>query len=131
MLTLILLSGCSNNEHSGASSDNQAKESLTTSSYTVKGSFRSGTYLYKDWKKMEGTYKDDIVPDQKSAEIIAQAIFETIREDNPWEKYVFYDEEDETWIVSFGEDKGISYDGRNLDIALQKKDGKILRIWLT
>ena len=42
---------------------------------------------------------------------------------------VFYDDQDEIWVVSFGEDSRQNTLGGDCSIAMQKKDGKVLRIW--
>ena len=42
---------------------------------------------------------------------------------------VFYDDQDEIWIVSFRKDSDEIIAGGDCSIALQKKDGRVLRIW--
>lgn len=67
--------------------------------------YESGCYAYKDWEKKRHTYDDAIIPDEKSALEVAKAIYYNL--DNVYDKYdrepfyVFYDEIDEMWIVSF------------------------------
>lgn len=133
---ILFLTGCGNSieEHSGLSNEssnmnsNLTKENVSSNIY-----YNSGIFANKNWNDLEGTYMVDAVPDQKTAEKIAQAIFDAIEQESPQKnyvlKYVFYDEEDEIWIVSFGEDRGVTYDDSTLNIAFQKEDGKVLRIW--
>ena len=155
-LLILLLSGCAvystnndidnaNEDHINATSsggsvdcesgiyDNKNGNETETTSSERSVHYESGIFDNKNWDETEGTISEDVVPDQKSAKIIAQAIFDVMQGDGPWNfqlKHVFYDEEDQIWIVSFWEDKGIYYDGGSLSIAFQKEDGKVLRIWL-
>ena len=42
---------------------------------------------------------------------------------------VFFDSQDEIWIVTFGTDGKDNVAGGDCSIAIQKLDGRILRIW--
>lgn len=42
---------------------------------------------------------------------------------------VFFDKQDEIWIVSFGMDSKENVVGGDCSIAIQKQDGRVLRIW--
>ncbi|MEF2724694.1 MAG: NTF2 fold immunity protein [Eubacterium sp.] len=42
---------------------------------------------------------------------------------------VFYDTQDEIWIVNFRNPNSEKMIGGDCNIALQKKDGKVLRVW--
>ena len=115
ILPVILLSACRSKKE-----DN-----------TIK--FITGNYYNKNWNETVGTYTGDAIPDKTTAIEIAEAIFSGMNKSEKSQKYVpkmvFYDEEDEVWIVSFGQDSDRMIVGENCSIALQKSDGKILRIW--
>ena len=96
--------------------------------------FESGVYWNKNWyEESVLNYTGEAVPDKETAVKIAQVIFdgmstsEYAEEYNP--QYVFYDAQDEIWIVSFWDDSDATVLGGNCNIAMQKKDGKVLRIW--
>ena len=94
--------------------------------------FETGNYYNKNWNETSGTYNKAVVPDENSAVEIATAIFNNMenseyrREDVP--QAVFYDEQDEVWIVSFWEES-VHTLGGDCSIAIQKEDGRVLRIW--
>lgn len=95
--------------------------------------FESGNYFNKDWNESVGTYKKAAVPDKTVALEIAQAIFDGMDKNRDMQEYVpqsiFYDEQDEIWIVSFGKESNEITLGGDCSIAIQKADGKVLRIW--
>lgn len=95
--------------------------------------FESGNYFNKDWDETAGTYKKAVVPNKNVAIEIAQAIFNGMDKSEEAQKYVpqsiFYDEQDEIWIVSFGKESNEVILGGDCNIAIQKANGKILRIW--
>lgn len=95
--------------------------------------FQSGNYFNKDWSETVGTYKKAAVPNKKAALEIAQAIFNGMDKSEETQEYVpqsiFYDEQDEIWIVSFWKDSNEITLGGDCSIAIQKADGKVLRIW--
>lgn len=95
--------------------------------------FESGTYFNKDWDDTVGTYKNAVVPNQDVALEIAQAIFKGMDKSNEAQAFVpqsvFYDEKDGIWIVSFWKESNSITIGGDCNIAIQKEDGKILRIW--
>jgi len=77
-------------------------------------------------------FKEAIVPDEATAIAIAAAIIKGLANDEDVQEYlsqttVFYDEADEIWIVSFAPEE-IRLGG-SISIAIQKKDGKVLRAW--
>ena len=81
-----------------------------------------------------GTYSGRaVIPDEETALKIAEAIFDGMEKSEEAPKYVpqavFYDNQDEIWIVSFWENSNQLTLGGDCNIALQKKDGKVLRIW--
>ena len=95
--------------------------------------YQAGNYYDKNWHDTVGTYTGAAIPDKETAVEVAKAIFsgmdtsENMRRYVP--KYIFYDEKDEIWIISFGEDSDEITLGGDCSIALQKTDGKVLRIW--
>ena len=96
--------------------------------------YESGVFYDKDWAETIGTYRGDaVIPDEKTAIKVAQAIFDGMEKSKEIQKYipqsVFYDSQDEIWIVSFGQNSKEIVLGGDCNIAMQKKDGKVLRIW--
>ena len=75
--------------------------------------YESGNYHDKNWSETIGTYGGMVIPDEETALKIAKAIFDGM----------------EIWIVSFGKNSNHIMLGGDCNIAMQKKDGKVLRIW--
>ena len=105
-------------------------------SYSQKGErvveFEAGSYFDKNWEESIGTYKGAVIPDKDTAMNVAISIFDGMSKSEEVAEYVvqsiFYDEQDEIWIVSFWKDSE-NLIGGDCSIALQKKDGKVIRIW--
>ena len=95
--------------------------------------FESGNYLNKDWSESAGTYGKAVVANKETALEIAKAIFNGMDKSKETQEYVpqsvFYDEQDEIWIVSFWKESNEITLGGDCSIAIQKSDGKVLRIW--
>lgn len=95
--------------------------------------FESGNYFNKDWADAVGTYKEAAVPNKNVALEIAKSIFNGMAKSKEAQEYipqyVFYDEQDEIWIVSFWKESDDTTLGGDCSIAIQKADGKVLRIW--
>jgi len=95
--------------------------------------YRSGVYSNKNWSDSIGTYKKDVIPDEDTAIKIAEAIFNGMEKSKTAEEYtpqsVYYDVQDEIWIVTFFKKSDKITVGNDCSIAMQKKDGKVLRIW--
>ena len=95
--------------------------------------YESGSYHDKNWDETIGTYKEAVISDKDTALAVAQAIYDGMEKsddaDKYTAKYVFYDNQDEIWIVSFGEDSSSTNLGGDCNIAIRKADGKVLRIW--
>lgn len=96
--------------------------------------YDSGCYCDKNWKDTKFCYSGDAIPDEKTALAVAEAIYYNLPLYNRDERepfWVFYDEIDEIWIVHFGKppEFPIIYIGGDCNIALQKKDAKVLKIW--
>ena len=127
MLLFMIMLVCCNKDN--------IKEQIET--YTYK----EGIYPYKD------SFDSDIgntpsngyaIPDKDSAVTRASEEFEKVKQAGFCQSYtlrsVFYDTEDEIWIVSFGEKKedkenGIVIVGGSYEIAISKATGKILKMW--
>ncbi len=96
--------------------------------------YESGNFYDKNWSETIGTYRGDaVIPDEETALKIAKAIFDGMEKSEDAQQYVpqsvFYDNQDEIWIVSFGKNSNQNTLGGDCNIAMQKKDGKVLRIW--
>lgn len=95
--------------------------------------YETGIYHDKSWNETVGTYSNPVVPDKETALKIAETVFNGMTKNNETQEYVaqsiFYDEQDEIWIISFWKDSDQNILGGECNIAIQKKDGKILRIW--
>ena len=100
--------------------------------------FESGVYFDKNWDETVGTYEGPVIPNEETAIEVAKSIFNGMEKGKDAQKYVpqavFYDEQDSVWIVSLwaeaskNETNGY-WVGGDCSIALQKEDGKVLRIW--
>lgn len=95
--------------------------------------YETGIYYNKNWNESAGAYTVDVIPNKETAIAVAEMIFETMEKSQSFNEYVpnsvFFDEPDEIWIVSFSKDSDEIILGGDCNIALQKKDGKVLRIW--
>ena len=96
--------------------------------------YETGTFYDKNWSEPVGTYSGKaVIPDEKTALKIAKAIFDGMEKSKEVQKYVpqsvFYDNQDEVWVISFWKNSNQTTLGGDCNIALQKKDGKVLRIW--
>ena len=116
LFSIVLLSACAK----GTKESNMIK-------------YEFGSYYDKDWNENVGTYEGAAIPDQETALGIAKVIFNGMDKSKAVQEYVpksvFYDTQDEIWIISFGKDSDEIILGGDCSIALQKKDGKVLRIW--
>ena len=116
-LTMLLCSACGANEE---------EDDMIT--------YETGIFHDKNWNETVGTYSEELViPNAETALSIAKAIFNGMEKSEDAQGYVpqnvFYDEEDEIWIVSFWDNSKQDNLGGDCSIAMQKKDGKVLRIW--
>ncbi len=101
-------------------------------SNTIK--YESGSFYDKNWSETIGTYsKKAVIPDEETALKTATAVFDGMEKSKEAQKYVpqtvFYDTDDEIWIVTFGNNSSRNTLGGDCSIAIQKADGKVLRIW--
>lgn len=95
--------------------------------------YETGVFQNKNWEEQTGTYQGDAIPDKKTAVGIATQIFDGMKKSSTSQEYtpqaVFYDEEDDVWIISFWKESERITLGGDCNIAIQKKDGRVLRIW--
>jgi hypothetical protein len=92
--------------------------------------YETGVYYDKDWdKEMVGTYKGNAIPDKETAIAVASAIQIGIQGEERAVLQVFYDVEDEIWIVTFVRPSSVMMNGGCISIALRQEDGQVLRIW--
>ena len=88
-------------------------------------------YLLNFLKQDTGVYKECVVPDEKSAEEIATAIFNNMEKSKDREHHtatcVEFDEAHNIWFVTFA-DGDLQTAGGDCTIALRKKDGKVIKI---
>lgn len=110
-----------------------ASETICAGDDGMQVSFQTGTYYNKKWEETIGSYQYDAIPNQEVAVKVASQIFEGMQKSEAAQGYVpysvFFDSQDEIWIVSFREKTDEVMVGGDCNIALQKKDGKVLRIW--
>lgn len=95
--------------------------------------YEEGIYYDKNWSEKTGTYTEDVVPTKEAAVAIATAVYNGIDKSQSMSNFtpqsVFFDKQDEIWIVSFGTDSKENIVGGDCSIAIQKQDGRVLRIW--
>ena len=98
----------------------------------TKVRYESGVYSNKNWNETLGTRQGDVVPNEEKAIEIAKAVmWNEYYQEQKYEPFaVFYDEPDGVWIVHFSKkpENGLYWTGCT-NVALQREDGKVLRIW--
>ena len=100
----------------------------------------SGEYHNKIWNEDndQNVLDTEFVPDMESAVQIANIIFCNKQKQGLFNGYelqqVFYDEDDSVWIISFwmpfDEKNGVITIGSNFNVAISKKNGEILKVWV-
>jgi len=115
LLLSLLLSSCAND----------------TSDQEIQ--FEEGIFYDKNWSDTAGTYTGNAVESKETAVAVATAVYNGLRKSqsmsNLTPQSVFFDSQDEIWIVTFGMDGKENVAGGDCSIAIQKQDGRILRIW--
>lgn len=115
LLLSLLLSSCAND----------------TSDQEIQ--FEEGIIYDKNWSDTAGTYTGNAVESKETAVAVATAVYNGMRKSqsmsNLTPQSVFFDSQDEIWIVTFGMDGKENVVGGDCSIAIQKQDGRILRIW--
>lgn len=96
-------------------------------------SFDKGIYQNKDWDELKFSVDDDCVPDKETAISIAESIMAHYHQKGHFEDFVtqsvFYDTEDEIWIVTFYEPT-INQTGSAFNIAIRKNNAEIIKMWV-
>ena len=127
LLNISLFSACSTPEKEGAEKPSLKKEEPNVIE------LEKGIFLDKNWDETVGTYRGAVVPNEEVALEIAKEIFDAMEKSDAAQEYVpqsvFYDEQDGIWIVSFWEETDEITVGGDCSIAIQKSDGRVLRIW--
>lgn len=95
--------------------------------------YQEGIFYDKNWSDTVGTYEGNVVETKETAVAIATAVYNGIDKSQSMSNFtpqsVFFDKQDEIWIVSFGMDSKENVVGGDCSIAIQKQDGRVLRIW--
>ena len=97
--------------------------------------YEIGIFDNKNWDDSTGTYYGDVVPNKMVAVNIAVSVFNGMEKSETAGRFtpqlVFYDEEMSIWIVTFWDSDSYNNGivGYDCSIAINKKDGKIKRIW--
>ncbi|MGM9643494.1 MAG: hypothetical protein ACI3X1_00225 [Eubacteriales bacterium] len=135
-IVLFLLFGCTTIDNGETKESGEGsvtnKEEATTYSYS------EGIYPGKDWADVtagsenpDTSSGDAIVPNKETAISIADKAFEEVKLSGICQSYVlqgvFYDTEDNIWVVYFGEDSEIP--GSCYNIAISKATGEIIKMW--
>jgi len=98
-----------------------------------KVKFESGSNYSEGWSDVEFPVLMDVIPDKDTAISFAQLVMDLMQKNEKFPDYVpqkvFYAEKDEVWIVSFWPSIE-GYTGADCNIAIQKKDGRVLQIWV-
>ena len=129
MSLLLLLAGCTKQ-------DSKIRQSESADQFEHEESgidYRTGIYYEKFWETecLEGS-NYCVIPDKETAVKIATVIYHELPIGTYPAQAVFFDEEDEVWIVKFyspiPETGPAATDQPVHSIALQKRDGKVLAI---
>ena len=100
VLLFILLPLCI---FSACTSKDKPRDNMITFDKDVY--YEEGFFFDKNWNETIGTYKEAVVPNKETALEIAKAIFNGMEKTEDEKNFVpysvFYDEQDEIWIVSF------------------------------
>ena len=102
---------------------------------STKIEYTEGVFHSKKWDPSGLKSSDDTISssdtDRSAAISIARAEFEKVQQEGVCKDYVlkgvFYDTEDEVWVVWFSPD--IISPGNCYNIAVSKKTGEILNMW--
>ena len=132
-LFLVSVVICINNVYEAQNEENKF-EGFT---YTIKDGIKysSGVYYSKEWGNKYGAYTGDAIPDEETAIEVATALYRGLPGNYKNSRRevcsVFYDEEEELWIVGFGVkyEKGATIslsDGSGFLIAFRKSDGQVI-----
>lgn len=102
---------------------------------TVEVGYDEGIYSGKTWKKDDasGTYNGNVIPDKETAVDVASQIHNSLfSSSDRVVSNVFYDTEDQIWIVNFSEppkSDGTITVGGDYTIAIKRSTGEVVRMW--
>lgn len=95
--------------------------------------YEEGIYQNKNWNEIEFPFEQPCVPDKETAITITNSIMSNFQSDGHFPNYVaqsiFFDKEDELWIVSYWQEKE-NYVGADFTIALRKDNGQVVKMWV-
>lgn len=98
-------------------------------------SYKSGIYHQKIWSndtEQVGVIDVVCVPDKETAIEIADIVFENLKDNGRYSSFVlqsvFYDEEDNVWVVNYYPNNK-NYIGEDCSIAISQKTAEILKVW--
>lgn len=143
---IVFFSACSNAKSEESVSGSDIRDSSTIDKIEWYYSedeelppilYIEGAYDYNCWNSDYGVHEVDAVPDIETALNVAKAIYAPFEKrwgGNRVPRIVDFDVGKEVWIVCFSEYSGDPDNpGSTLDggfcVAIQKKDGKVLRTW--
>ena len=94
--------------------------------------YEEGIYHNKAWEDVEFPFNAICIPDKDTAISIATRIVRNFQKDGYFINYVvqsvFYDTEDEIWIIHFWENnRGIS---ASFSIALRAENAQVIQMWV-
>ncbi len=135
ILLLITLAGCDTNIGDETMNNNE-KQSTDDGSTTY--TYNEGIYPDKNWSEITTdesqttpSSSDNAVMGKDAAVALALDEFEKIKQSGICQSYVlkgvFYDTDDDMWIVYFGEDTEIP--GSCYNIAISKTSGEVVNMW--
>lgn len=121
LLLLLILTGCSYIQ-------NKATEE---SEYDFE--YVTGIYDKTYWDSYRPPVSDCIETPEEAVRLCEIIIDPKLKEEGLVAKSVFYDTEDELWIVRFGPDttldKDVAIVGGAVAFAIRKKDAQVIKFW--
>lgn len=150
LISLLILSGCHQDYNGSTQEENDLNSEITSgkveeeitsgkvedeiTSGKVEYEYQEGIYPLKMWQvspplESEETFSDSITEEKAIA--IACAAFEKIQKTGIGKDYVlrrlFYDTEDNVWIVYFSSEPLVP--GACYNVAISKDNGEVLNMW--
>lgn len=132
LISLLILSGCHQDYNGSTQEENDLNSEITSGK--VEYEYQEGIYPLKMWQvfpplESEETFSDSITEEKAIA--IACAAFEKIQKTGIGKDYVlrrlFYDTEDNVWIVYFSSEPLVP--GACYNVAISKDNGEVLNMW--
>lgn len=144
LIYLILLSGCNNfNIHNPKITTEDTEMNTVKITQTENYTYMEGKYSDRVWDKAlieehnsKPTSPDKTVSDADAAIQIATIEFEKFQREGRGKSYclsgVFYDTEDQVWIVWFSEKQvsnSVYVAGACYNVAIAKNSGQVIKVW--